>query len=72
MGVFNVVRSRVQRYTWELETAGSVVKMGKYLYVSGMRAPCGVSLHGCALWRNAAGRAVGVKTCRPVLLLCLP
>ena len=43
MGVFNVERVRVQRYTWELETAGSVVKMGKYLYVIGMRAPCGVS-----------------------------
>ena len=42
MGVFNVVRVRVQRYTWELETAGSVVKMGKHLYVRGMRAPCGV------------------------------
>ena len=72
MGVFNVVRVRVQRYTWELETVGSVVKMGKHLYVRGMREPCDVSLHGCALWCNAADRAVGVKTCRPVLLLRLP
>ena len=43
MGVFNVDRVRVQRYIWELETVGSVVKMDKYLYVRGMRAPCGVS-----------------------------
>ena len=42
MGVFNVDRVRVQRYTWELEKAGPVVKIGKHLYVRGMRAPCGV------------------------------